>query len=135
MDQDQLVEHVHDLQVSLQDGDDLARAIALIGDALQRRMGAIRGNLEELSVDGVVVDHERLKQIIERVSSTLDRYEEQISERHQRMEDLVEEFQDSLGSRAAELEELEPTLGGPSGDGRAGDSGSSDGRTTEDGTG
>lgn len=114
MDDDELAERVHALLVSLQDGDDLAKAIGLIGDALQRRMTSIRGNLEGLEDDGRVADGERLAEIVERVGATLDRYEEQIEERHERIEAIVEEFQDSLGSRAEELGEIESRLGATS---------------------
>lgn len=120
MDEDQLSERIHELLVSLKDGDDLARAIGLIGDALQRRMTTIRGNLEALEEDGDAVDGQRLAELIGRVGATLDRYEEQIQERHQRMEVLVDEFQDSLGSRADELAEFEASTGRAAGD-RSGD--------------
>lgn len=113
MDDDELAERVHALLVSLQDGDDLAKAIGLIGDALQRRMTSIRGNLEDLKDDGQVADGERLAEIVERVGATLDRYEEQIEKRHERIEAIVDEFQDSLGSRAEELGEFESHLGAP----------------------
>lgn len=109
MDEDQLIERVHELQRSLKDGDDLAKAIGLIGDALQRRMTSIRDSLQGLADDGP--DGDRLAELVARVRATLDRYEEQIEERHQRMEDLVDEFQDSLGSRADELGEIEHDLG------------------------
>lgn len=112
MDDDELAERVHALQVSLQDGDDLARAIGLIGDALQRRMTSIRANLEDLKADGQVADGARLEEIVQRVGTTLDRYEERIQERHQRIEAIVEEFQDSLGTRAEEVGEFESSLGG-----------------------
>lgn len=113
MGDDELAERVHALQVSLQDGDDLARAIGLIGDALQRRMTSIRASLEDLKTGGEVADGERLEEIVQRVGATLDRYEEQIEERHQRIEAIVHEFQDSLGTRAEELGEFESYLGGP----------------------
>lgn len=112
MDDDQLAERVHALQVSLKDGDDLARAIGLIGDALQRRMTSIRANLEDLKEDGAVADGERLEELVQRVGATLDRYEEQIHDRHQRIEAIVHEFQDSLGTRAEELGEFESQLAG-----------------------
>lgn len=110
MDEDQLIERVHELQRSLKDGDDLAKAIGLIGDALQRRMTGIRDSLQALADDGVP-DGDRLAELVERVRGTLDRYEEQIEERHQRMEKLVDEFQDSLGTQADELGEIEHDLG------------------------
>lgn len=112
MDHDELAERVHVLQVSLKDGDDLAKAIGLIGDALQRRMTSIRDNLEDLKDDGEVADGERLAEIVQRVGTTLDRYEEQLQERHQRIEAIVEEFQNSLGTRAEELGEFESHLSG-----------------------
>lgn len=112
MDEDELIERVHELQRSLKDGDDLAKAISLIGDALQRRMTSIRTSLEGLAEDDEIPDGERLAELVERVRATLDRYEEQIEERHERMEELVDEFQDSLGSRADELGRIEQELGG-----------------------
>lgn len=113
MDKETLTERLHELQVSLKDGDDLARAIGLIGDALQRRMEVIRTSLEDLDGDrDGLPDAERLAEIIRRVSGTLDRYEEEIETRRQRMEVLVEEFQVSLGGSAEELDELAVSLGG-----------------------
>lgn len=117
MDADELADSVHALQVSLKDGDDLARAIGLIGDALQRRMTTIRANLEALKADGEVADGERLGEIVERVAATLDRYEEQIEQRHQRIEAIVDEFQSSLGTRAEELGDFESRFGGRRGAG------------------
>ena len=113
MDSEQLNDRLHDLQVSLKDGDDLARAISLIGDALERRMTNIRTDLEELREDGEPVDGVRLAEIVERVGTTLDRYEQRIEERRQRMEQLVREFQDSLGEEAEALLELRDELGDP----------------------
>lgn len=113
MDHETLTERLHSLQVSLKDGDDLARAIGLIGDALQRRMEGIRTALEELDGDrDGLPDAERLAEIIRRVSSTLDRYEDEIGARHERMEVLVDEFQVSLGGSAEELDDLAVALGG-----------------------
>lgn len=113
MDEDQLIERVHELQRSLKDGDDLAKAISLIGDALQRRMTSIRESLEGLAEDDGIPDGERLAELVDRVRGTLDRYEAEIEERHERMEALVDEFQDSLGSRADELGRIEQDLAGP----------------------
>lgn len=106
MDDTELTERLHDLQRSLEDGDDLARAIGLIGDALERRMESIRTRLEYLDADGTVPDGERLGAVIDRVARTLDSYEESIEERRVRMEELIEEFQESLGEQVSELEEL-----------------------------
>ena len=105
-----VVERIHALQVSLKDGDDLAKAINLIGDALERRMDAIRTSLEQLKQDERVPDGDRLDQIVDRVTSTLDRYEDEIETRRRRMEELADEFQNSLGTRAEELDEFEAQL-------------------------
>lgn len=113
MDTEELNERLHSLQVSLKDGDDLAKAIGLIGDALERRMNSIREDLENLREDDEPVDGERLREIVERVAATLDRYEQRLEERRQRMEELVEEFQDSLGEEAQALLDLRNELGDP----------------------
>lgn len=106
MDSAELTERLHDLQRSLEDGDDLARSIKLIGDALERRMENIRLRLEELDADGTVPNGGRLGSVIDRVASTLDSYEDSIEERRARMEDLIDEFQASLGEHSATLEDL-----------------------------
>ena len=106
MDDQELTTRLHDLQRALEDGDDLARAIGLIGDALERRMQAIRRELERLDEDGTAPTGDRLAGVIERVATTLDSYEEGIEERRARMEDIVDEFQESLGEHSAELEQL-----------------------------
>ena len=110
MDNTELTTRLHDLQRSLEDGDDLARAIALIGDALERRMARIRQRLEELEADGTVRDSERLRGVVDRVASTLDTYEHDIEQRRRRMEELAEEFQRSLGHELAALRDLEDDL-------------------------
>ena len=107
MDDAELMSRLHDLQRSLEDGDDLARAISLIGDALERRMTRIRTRLEQLQEDDSVPHGGRLASVVERVATTLDTYEESIEERRQRMADLIEEFQASLGAELSELEELQ----------------------------
>lgn len=112
MTEETLAERIHALQVSLKDGDDLARAIGLIGDALQRRMQGIRSGLEALKEDGEPADGPRLDSIVERVRDTLDRYEDQIETRRARMEELVREFQSSLGDQAQQLDEIAVDLGG-----------------------
>lgn len=111
MDEDELTERLHDLQRSLQDGDDLARAIGLIGDALERRMTRIRTRLERLEEEADVPHGDRLRGVIDRVSTTLETYEEGIEERRQRMAELVADFQDSLGAELEQLDELEQELG------------------------
>lgn len=105
MDDTELTERLHDLQRSLQDGDDLARAIGLIGDALERRMERIRERLEDLEEDGSVPDEGRLGGLIDRVATTLDTYEDGIEERRARMEELIDEFQASLGEHASDLDD------------------------------
>ena len=110
MDSDELSERLHELQVSLKDGDDLARAIGLIGDSLERRLANIRGCLEELHEDSNLPERERLVDLIERVAGTIDDYEDKLEERRRRMQELVDEFQDSLGEEAAALSELESEL-------------------------
>ena len=105
MDDTELTERLHDLQRSLQDGDDLARAIGLIGDALERRMERIRERLEVLEEDGTVPDGDRLGRVIDRVAATLDTYEDGIEERRARMEELIDEFQASLGEHATDLDD------------------------------
>ena len=112
MTEETLAERIHALQVSLKDGDDLARAIGLIGDALQRRMQGIRAGLESLHEDGEPADGPRLSDIVTRVGDTLDRYEDQIETRRARMEELVREFQESLGTQAQQLDDLAVDLGG-----------------------
>ena len=112
MDEAELTARLHDLQRSLQDGDDLARAIGLIGDALERRMSRIRTRLEELDAADDVPDADRVREVVDRVATTLDTYEEGIERRRQRMADLVEEFQESLGDELAELRQFEQALGG-----------------------
>lgn len=111
MDGQELSDHLHRLQVSLKDGDDLAKAIGLIGDALERRMDRIRMSLEQLHDYAELPERDRLVDIIGRVADTLDTYEDKLQERHQRMEELAEEFQGSLGKEAAALDELEGRLG------------------------
>ncbi len=106
MDDNELTSRLHDLQRSLEDGDDLARAIGLIGDALERRMDSIRSRLEDLDADGTVPDGERLRGVIDRVSTTLDTYEESIEERRARMEEIIEEFQTSLGDQVDQLKRI-----------------------------
>ncbi len=106
MDDSELTTRLHELQRSLEDGDDLARAIGLIGDALERRMDSIRTRLEALDADGTVPDGDRLARVIDRVADTLDTYESSIEERRERMEELVKEFQASLGEQVDELEKL-----------------------------
>lgn len=105
MNDTELTERLHELQRSLHDGDDLARAIGLIGDALERRMARIRERLEELEADGSVPNGGRLGELIDRVATTLDTYEDGIEERRARMEELIDEFQASLGEHAADLSE------------------------------
>ena len=106
MDESELTRRLHELQRSLEDGDDLARAIGLIGDALERRMDSIRSRLEVLDADGSVPDGDRLRRVIDRVATTLDTYEGSIEERRARMEELIEEFQASLGEQVDELQQL-----------------------------
>jgi hypothetical protein len=113
VDDQEITSHLHDLQVSLKDGDDLARAIGLIGDALERRMTTIRGELEELREDGEVVDGDRLDEIVTRVIGTLDRYEGKLEERYRRMEEIADDFQQSLGQEAHALRDLRADLGDP----------------------
>ena len=115
MDSQELSEQLHKLQVSMKDGDDLARAIGLIGDALERRMEGIRSCLEELSQQDDVPERDRLLDVVDRVAETLDNYEGKLEERRQRMEELVDEFQSSLGEEAAALRELEAELDGGKG--------------------
>ena len=112
MDEAQLTTRLHDLQRSLEDGDDLARAIGLIGDALERRVARIRTRLEQLEAETTVPHEERLRGVVDRVATTLDTYEEGLERRRQRMAELVAEFQDSLGDQLAELEEVRADLGG-----------------------
>lgn len=106
----ELRERVHDLQVSLKDGDDLAKAVSLIGDALERRVTEVRKSLEELREDGEVPDGDRLDEIVARVRDTLDTYEGRLSDRHQRMSELIREFQVSMGEQAAALSDLQAQL-------------------------
>ena len=110
MDEAELTDRLHDLQRSLEDGDDLARAIGLIGDALERRMAGIRERLERLDADSTVPEDERIRGVVDRVASTLDAYEAGIEQRRRRMAELVEEFQASLGDELAELEGLTQEL-------------------------
>lgn len=124
MDSQQLSDQLHELQVSLKDGDDLVKAIGLIGDALERRMDGIRRCLEDLHEDTDVQERERLLDIVDRVGRTLDTYEDKLEERRRRMEELIDEFQASLGEEAAALSEFQARLGSVgqhSTDGQSGD--------------
>lgn len=117
MDSQEVSEQLHRLQVSLKDGDDLAKAIGLIGDALERRMQRIRMSLEELHSHAEVPERDRLVDIIDRVGETLDAYEVKLEDRRQRMEELIDEFQNSLGEEAAALSDFQAQMGEDTGAG------------------
>lgn len=111
MDPAELADRLHHLQVSLQDGDDLARAIGLISDALERRMADLRERLRWLRDAKDVPPSDLLESIIDRVEKTLDRYEEGLDDRHARMEELVLEFQRALRDDAEGLTAVQEELG------------------------
>lgn len=82
---DQDYDHVGDLRRDLHDGDDLALAMTLIGDVLQRRIVRVRRSLGYVNQES--------NGIHRRIRGTLDRYEVEFRTSHDRMQEVIGSFQ------------------------------------------
>lgn len=93
-------ERIQELKRDLQDGDDLAQALAFIGDVLHRRIRRVHRSLDSLLREGGS-DVDRLER---RVRDTLRRYESELTSGQERLQAVIEQFQGSLDEEAERLE-------------------------------
>lgn len=96
-----VVGRLRDLQVDLGDGDDLAMAIQLIGDALHRRIRRVKRSLRELHS---LTDDPQLEHLTSRVHGTLARYQEDLNASHKQLREVIQSFQEDLQQSAAAIE-------------------------------
>lgn len=92
---------VTNLKRDLQDGDDLAQAVSLVSDAIQRRIHRVQRSLSMLDSDP------RADAVRQRLHLLLDRYEASLSRQSDTLGLIVEEYQPELGALAEELEDAE----------------------------
>lgn len=90
--------HVDDLRRDLLDGDDLALAMTLIGDVLQRRLVRVRRSLPNVAGDAD-------EGLLRRIGTTLDRYESEFKTNHDRMQEVIASFQELLDGHRNQLGE------------------------------
>lgn len=103
MTRERVADRVRELQEDLADGDDLAMAMKLVGDALHRRMRRAHRSIEMIEADSSVGD-ERFEQLVGRIGSTLQRYEDEAGRGREKLQAVIDEFQEVLENSVRELE-------------------------------
>lgn len=93
------------LHRDLNDGDDLAQAMTLIADALQRRIQQLRTSVEEVTAEGDPEDP-RLGRLLERTATSVQRYEAAFDRRSTELGEIVEEFQRFMDDTAEAIEDI-----------------------------
>ncbi len=97
VDDDELIAN---LKRDLQDGDDLATAVALVSDAVERRIERVRRSLSLMSPDEpMAADLHR------RLQSVLERFERSLSDQRRALRRIVDEYQPELDKFAESLED------------------------------
>lgn len=92
-------ELIENLKRDLQDGDDLATAVALVSDAVERRIERVRRSLDLLPPDEpMAVDLRR------RLQSVLERFERSLTDHGRALRRIVDEYQPELDQLADSLE-------------------------------
>lgn len=87
------------LKRDLQDGDDLATAVSLVSDAVQRRIRRVQRSLDLLDPD------DRGAQAVRRrLSSVLDRYQQALDTQSASLRLIVDEYQPALNDLADRFE-------------------------------
>lgn len=97
VDDDELIAN---LKRDLQDGDDLATAVALVSDAVQRRIRRVQRSLDMLSPDDPVAAG-----LQRRLQSVLDRYEQALGDQGRALRRIVDECQPELDDLAESLDD------------------------------
>ena len=92
---------VEELRRDLADGDDLAQAMSLIGDALHRRIRRVRRSLTAAQRN----DGELVERVTPQIRDTLDRYERALQHGRDEMESIITSFQEELQQRADAIED------------------------------
>lgn len=87
-----------DLKRDLQDGDDLATAVSLVSDAVQRRIRRVQRSLDLLDVD-----EDDTAAVRQRLQAVLDRYQRALDEQGRSLRLIVEQYQPRLEGLAEEL--------------------------------
>lgn len=100
-----MVDRVRELQEDLADGDDLAMAMRLVGDALARRLRRAHRSIRDLDGDAGIED-ERFDQLVSRINVTLDRYEDEATRSREKLQTVIDQFQELLDGTVTELQEL-----------------------------
>ena len=98
-----LEEFVDEVRRDLADGDDLAMAMTLIGDALQRRVRRVRRSLDVAARH----DSEEFERVADQVRHTLDRYETALEQGRAELEHVIKEFQSELDDSAERLDDVD----------------------------
>lgn len=97
VDDDELIAN---LKRDLQDGDDLASAVALVSDAVERRIRRVQRSLDLLSPgQPVTADLHR------RLQAVLDRYERSLGDQGRALRQIMDEYQPDLDQLAESLED------------------------------
>lgn len=93
-------ELIANLKRDLQDGDDLATAVTLVSDAVERRIRRVQRSLDMLSPDEpAVADLHR------RLQSVLDQYQRSLGDQGRALRRIVDEYQPALDQLAESLED------------------------------
>lgn len=93
-------EFLEDLKRDLQDGDDLATAVTLVSDAVQRRVRRVRRSLDLLDPDD-----DATRAVTARLTVVLARYQQALDAQSTALEQIVDEYQPELAGLAERLED------------------------------
>ncbi len=93
---------VADLKRDLQDGDDLATAVAIVSDAVQRRIRRVQRSLDLLGPEAPASADVR-----RRLQAVLDRYQSSLDVQSRSLRAIVDEYQPRMDVLADELTDVE----------------------------